>query len=111
MNNDEIYKFFPRKRALASHLSSFRQCRIKDARKHLLKQDVIYVGGGSTANMLAIWRVHGIDHILRDAWKSGVILTGISAGMLCWFKQGRALQIPLDTRFLGDKVHKSRKSD
>jgi dipeptidase E len=51
-----------------------------------LQQDVIYVAGGNTANALAIWRTHGFDQILREAWESGVVLTGWSAGMLCWFE-------------------------
>ena len=50
------------------------------------EQDVIYVGGGNTANMLALWRVHGLDQILRTAWQAGTILCGLSAGMICWFQ-------------------------
>jgi len=53
-----------------------------------LAHDVILVGGGSTANMLAVWRVHGFDEILREAWREGVVLTGWSAGMICWFEAG-----------------------
>jgi dipeptidase E len=49
---------------------------------------VIYIGGGNTANMLAIWRVHGFDRILREAWEAGVVLCGVSAGMICWFEAG-----------------------
>lgn len=52
------------------------------------EQDIIYVGGGSTANLLAIWRSHGLDKVLYDAWCSGKILCGVSAGMLCWFRDG-----------------------
>jgi peptidase E len=51
-------------------------------------QDVVMVGGGNTANMLAIWRVHGVDRALRDAYARGTILTGWSAGCLCWFEGG-----------------------
>lgn len=51
-----------------------------------LEQDVIYVSGGNTANALAIWRLHGFDRILREAWEAGVVLTGWSAGMICWFE-------------------------
>jgi dipeptidase E len=54
----------------------------------VLSQDVIYVGGGNTATMLASWRVLGLDEILRKAWRLGVILTGLSAGSLCWFESG-----------------------
>jgi dipeptidase E len=57
-------------------------------RELALGQDAIFVGGGSTANMLAIWRVHGFDRILREAWDAGVVLFGWSAGMICWFEAG-----------------------
>ena len=54
----------------------------------ILSQDAICVSGGSTANMLALWRVHGIDALLREAWENGVVLWGASAGMICWFEAG-----------------------
>jgi peptidase E len=59
-----------------------------DLRELVLSQNVIVVGGGSTANMLAIWRVHGFDVLLREAWEQGIVLTGSSAGMICWFEAG-----------------------
>ncbi|MDQ6885553.1 MAG: peptidase E, partial [Candidatus Dormibacteraeota bacterium] len=59
---------------------------VVNLRQVLLDQDVIYVGGGNTANMLAIWRQHALDPILRMCWESGVVLAGISAGMNCWFE-------------------------
>ena len=59
-----------------------------DLRGFALDQDVIFVGGGNTANALAIWRAHGFDRILREAWESGIVLTGWSAGMICWFEAG-----------------------
>jgi peptidase E len=59
-----------------------------DLRSLTLGHDVILVPGGNTANMLAIWRVHGFDAIIREAWQSGVLLTGWSAGMICWFEAG-----------------------
>jgi peptidase E len=68
-------------------LGLFRR-EVEELRPFLLSQDVIYVGGGNTANMLAIWRVHGVDVILREAWEAGVILAGLSAGSLCWFEGG-----------------------
>jgi dipeptidase E len=52
------------------------------------KQDVLYVGGGNTANLLALWRVHGLDQLFRKAWLDGAVLAGVSAGMLCWFRGG-----------------------
>jgi dipeptidase E len=60
----------------------------ENLRELALAQDAILVGGGNTANMLAVWRVHGFDRILREAWESGVLLTGWSAGMICWFEAG-----------------------
>jgi len=59
-----------------------------DLRELALAQAVILVAGGSTANMLAVWRVHGFDRILREAWEAGVVLSGWSAGMICWFEAG-----------------------
>jgi peptidase E len=57
-------------------------------RELVLAQDVILVSGGNTANALAIWRLHGFDELLREAWQEGILLTGWSAGMICWFAQG-----------------------
>jgi dipeptidase E len=59
-----------------------------DLREQALAADAIVVCGGNTANMLAVWRVHGFDRILREAWEAGVLLTGWSAGMICWFEAG-----------------------
>ena len=59
-----------------------------DLREHILARDAIYVAGGSTANMLAVWRAHGFDQLLREAWDRGVLLCGWSAGMICWFEAG-----------------------
>jgi dipeptidase E len=57
-------------------------------RELVLSQDAIFVSGGNTANMLAIWRVHGIDELMREAWEQGIVLWGASAGMICWFEHG-----------------------
>lgn len=59
-----------------------------DLRGYILRHDIIHVGGGNTANMLAVWRLHGVDSILREAWEAGKILCGGSAGALCWFEGG-----------------------
>ena len=64
------------------------QRRATDLRAFVLAQDVIYVGGGNTVNLLAVWRAHGLDTILREAYMQGVVLCGISAGSLCWFECG-----------------------
>ena len=57
-------------------------------RERALDHDVILVTGGNTANALAVWRTHGFDEILREAWLEGILLTGWSAGMICWFEHG-----------------------
>jgi dipeptidase E len=59
---------------------------VRDVSAFLGEQDVIYVGGGNTANMLAIWRIHGVDVALRRAWEAGVVCCGMSAGANCWFE-------------------------
>ncbi len=59
-----------------------------DPREHLLAQDAIYVGGGSMRNLLAIWREHGVDDAMRIAWERGIVLAGLSAGAMCWFRGG-----------------------
>jgi len=59
-----------------------------DPREHLLAQDVIYIGGGSMRNMLAVWREHSVDEIMRAAWERGIVLAGLSAGAMCWFEGG-----------------------
>lgn len=68
-----------------SHLELFRRT-VGDLRAFVLAQDIVYVGGGNTANMLAVWRAHGLDSVLREAGESGVLLCGISAGACCWFE-------------------------
>lgn len=62
--------------------------RTPDLRSLLLNQDVIFVGGGNTKSLLAVWRDWGAVEILREAWESGIVLTGVSAGAICWFEQG-----------------------
>jgi dipeptidase E len=54
----------------------------------VLEQDLIFVGGGNTANQQAVWRVHGVDALLVRAWEQGTVLAGVSAGALCWFEEG-----------------------
>lgn len=82
-----MYQRLPAARCERSHLALFHRT-ITDIRSYFLEQDLIWVGGGNTANMLAVWRVHGVDAALRDAWEAGVVLTGGSAGSLCWFECG-----------------------
>lgn len=60
----------------------------RDLESFVLEQDAIYVGGGNTRSMLAVWRDWGLDAHLRKAWQQGVVLAGASAGSICWFEQG-----------------------
>jgi peptidase E len=69
-------------------LKLFTQPSVPDVRGHLLKQDVIWVEGGSVVNLMAVWRAHGLPQILRECWEAGVVLTGLSAGSLCWHLGG-----------------------
>ncbi|MEE2829152.1 MAG: peptidase E [Myxococcota bacterium] len=59
-----------------------------DVRATIADADLVFVGGGNTANMLAIWRTHGVDLALREAWENGTVMAGLSAGAICWFEQG-----------------------
>ena len=89
---DQIAAFrasFAEQRCALSHVSLFRlETEAVDLRAHLLDQDLIYVGGGSLLNLLAVWRAHGIDEVLTDCWRRGVVLAGQSAGAMCWFEAG-----------------------
>jgi dipeptidase E len=78
---------FPPSRAAATHLTFFERT-VSVLKTFVMEQDVIYVGGGSSANMLAVWRLHGFDRVLRMAWNAGVVMAGISAGAICWFEDG-----------------------
>jgi dipeptidase E len=74
-------------RCRATHVPLFNR-RHADLGAVLLDQDVLYVGGGNTANLLAVWRVHGVDTLVRRAYEQGTVLCGPSAGALCWFEGG-----------------------
>ncbi|NYI92547.1 peptidase E [Amycolatopsis endophytica] len=71
-----------------SHLAVLPMPNVEDVREHLLSQDVIWVWGGSVAGLLALWRLHGLDTVMREAWQAGVVLTGVSAGSICWHAGG-----------------------
>jgi dipeptidase E len=70
-----------------SHLRLFHITET-DLPAFILRHDVIHVGGGNTANMLDVWRRQGVDKVLREAWEGGTVLTGGSAGAICWFEGG-----------------------
>ncbi len=87
--DDDIVRFYDAfgERARVSHLKLF-DIPPPDLRRFVLRNDVIFVGGGNTASMLAVWQTHGVDAILRDAWERGIPLVGVSAGAICWFEAG-----------------------
>jgi peptidase E len=85
-----FYRAFGPDRCEASHVSLFRRdrgCGGRSFEDHLLDQDVIYVGGGSVLGLLGAWRAHGVDDVLAEAWRRGIVLCGPSAGSLCWFAE------------------------
>lgn len=69
-------------------LTTFMMPNVDDPEDYLLSQDVIWVDGGSVVNLLALWRAHGIDEIMRKAWEAGIVLAGVSAGSMCWHLGG-----------------------
>jgi peptidase E len=71
-----------------SHLHLFPMPNVEDVEGHLLAQDVVWVNGGSVANLLAVWRVHGLDQVFPRVWEAGVVLAGVSAGSICWYAGG-----------------------
>jgi len=91
-SEDQIRRFytaFADQLCKPTHVSLFRLgAQLVPLREHLLSQDVVYVGGGSMINLLALWRAHGVDAILREAWQAGIVLAGLSAGSMCWFEHG-----------------------
>lgn len=87
----QITSFYARfaRRASATHLSLFRRHgSARSLADIVLEQDVVYVGGGSMRNLLAIWQAHGLDEVLTEAWRRGIVLAGLSAGAMCWFSGG-----------------------
>jgi dipeptidase E len=84
-----FYATFRDSGAELSHVSLFRLGkRPLPLPEHLLSQDVIYAGGGSMVNLLALWSAHELDAVLAEAWRHGVLLCGVSAGAMCWFEGG-----------------------
>lgn len=73
---------------IPSHVALFPMPTVDDVTAHLLEQDVVWVFGGSVAGLLAMWRLHGVDEALGIAWQAGVVLTGTSAGSICWHAGG-----------------------
>lgn len=82
-----FYSFFDNQQCRPSHLSLFKP-PTRDLEDFLLDKDILYVGGGNTKNLLALWKEWGLDSIVGKAWEQGILLAGISAGSICWFEQG-----------------------
>jgi dipeptidase E len=81
-----FYKAFDSLGCVTSHINFFKRTIKLD--EHIQKQDIIFVGGGNTKSMLAVWKEWGLDKILFDAYNNEVIMSGVSAGAICWFKKG-----------------------
>ncbi len=80
---------FTDRSCVPEHLSLFRlRETTRSLQETVLEQDILYVGGGSMRNLLAIWQAHGLDQLLLEAWRAGTVLAGLSAGAMCWFQAG-----------------------
>ena len=82
---ERFYTAFKRYSCIPAHLELFRRTEL-NLEEFIRRQDIIYIGGGNTANLLAVWRLHGLDRVLRKAYAEGAVLSGISAGAACWFE-------------------------
>lgn len=89
----DFYRFFGNLGAKPSHLSLF-ELPSADIESFLLEQDAIYVGGGNTKSMIALWKEWKLDVVLKKAWEAGVVLSGVSAGANCWFEECVTDSIP-----------------
>ena len=83
---ESFYKAFDELGCETSHINFFK--RTIDLRSHILEQDIIYVGGGNTKSMLAVWKEWGLDSILKEAYDKEIMMSGVSAGAICWFERG-----------------------
>ena len=93
-----FYSAFAGTEFTMSHLQLFPMPNVVDIRGHLLSQDIVWVDGGSVANLCAVWRVHGVDEILHEAWQAGVVMSGVSAGSICWHRGGSTDSYGLELR-------------
>ena len=81
-----FYATFTKLNCLPTHLDLFK--RTPDLKKLISAQDIIFVGGGNTMSMLGVWKQWGLDKILRQAYNKGTVMSGVSAGAICWFEKG-----------------------
>ncbi|QFF97642.1 peptidase E [Psychrobacillus glaciei] len=84
---ERFYNFFQKEECEPTHLSLFK-LHTRDIKGFLMEQDILYVGGGSTKNLMALWKEWELDIAVREAYENGTILSGLSAGSLCWFEEG-----------------------
>lgn len=89
----KFYTAFGQLSCQPTHLSLFDP-PTSDLKSFILEQDIVYVGGGNTKSLVALWKEWGLDQILREAWNNGIILSGLSAGSICWFEEGVTDSIP-----------------
>ena len=80
------YETFSKLSCHPTHLDFFK--RTPDLKKLISNQDAIFIGGGNTKSMLAVWREWGLDILLKKAYKTGTVMSGVSAGAICWFQNG-----------------------
>ena len=81
-----FYRAFSKLDCITSHIDFFS--RTEDLEKKVLNQDIIYVGGGNTKSMLAVWKEWNLHKILQNAYEKGIVMSGVSAGAICWFEKG-----------------------
>lgn len=84
---EKFYDFFNQQSCIPSHLSLFKP-PTRDLERFVLEQDIIYVGGGNTKNLLVLWKEWGLDGILKKEWQQGIVMAGLSAGSICWYEEG-----------------------
>lgn len=94
---DRFYDAFQLKNCITSHLSLFKNIP-SNLEDYILSQDIIYVGGGNTRNMMVLWKTWGVDEVLKKAYHNGIILCGLSAGAICWFEEGLTDSFPNEIR-------------
>lgn len=90
-----FYTFFNQQNCIPSHLSLFR-LPTADLEDFILDKDILYVGGGNTRNLIALWKEWNVDRHIRKAWEQGIVLAGLSAGSICWYEEGVTDCIPGD---------------
>ncbi len=96
---DLFYQVYQKLDCEPSHLALYRG-PLGSLETFVMEKDVLFIGGGNTRNMLALWREWGLDLIVKKAWESGIVLGGVSAGSICWFEQGVTDSVPGDLTVL-----------